>query len=234
MLSRNESSGQTVVVEETLRIGQLAASASVGVETVRFYEREGLLERPYQHLSGYRAYPMDAVTQVQTIKRAQALGFTLAEIRVLLKGTTNGQLSEQATKKLREIDATIAELALVRQELVRLVEHRCDRLLGCSCGQDDCPVDPSAADFTSRPITSLSASALPKRSGVVAGGIAAAACAICCAPLVAGLLAALGLPAFAGGEGAELGLGAAAVAATGAGFVHLRRRRVRQSAIEAR
>lgn len=112
MLSQAQSSAQTIVEKDTLRIGQLAASASVGVETLRFYEREGLLERPYQHLSGYRAYPIAAVGKVQTIKRAQALGFTLAEIRALLKGTGSGLLAEQATKKLREIDATIAELAL--------------------------------------------------------------------------------------------------------------------------
>lgn len=230
---RTESGRQTIV-EDTLRIGQLAASASVGVETLRFYEREGLLERPYQHLSGYRAYPMAAVTRVQTIKRAQALGFTLAEIRELLKGSASEQLPEQATKKLREIDATIAELALVRQVLVRVVEHRCDRLLGCSCGQDDCPVNPSAADFISRHTPAAPTSASSKRGGVLAGGIAATAGAICCAPLVAGLLAALGFPAFAGGEAAELGLGAAAVAATGAGLVHLRRRQVRSRAIEAK
>jgi len=212
----------------------LAASASVGVETLRFYEREGLLERPYQHLSGYRAYPIAAVAKVQTIKRAQALGFSLAEIRELLKGASSVLLAEQAAKKLREIDATIAELALIRQKLVQLIEHRCDRLLGCSCGQPDCPVHQSTPDALSQPITPVPSSAPPKRRSVVAGGIAAAACGICCTPLVAGLLAALGWPAFAAGEGVELGLGAAAVVATGAGLVHLRRRRVRHSVIEAK
>jgi len=234
MLSRAQSSAQAIVEKDTLRIGQLAASASVGVETLRFYEREGLLERPYQHLSGYRAYPIAAVAKVQTIKRAQALGFTLAEIRALLNGTSSVLLGDQAAKKLREIDATIAELALVREKLVRLIEHGCDRLLGCSCGQPDCPVHQSTADPISQSITPVPSSAPPERRSVVAGGIAAAACGICCTPLVAGLLAALGWPAFAAGEGVELGLGAAAVAATGAGLVHLRRRRVRRSAIEAK
>jgi hypothetical protein len=114
-----------------------------------------------------------------------------------------------------------------------LTDHRCDRLLGCSCGQPDCPVHRSTADPISQSMTPVPLSAPPKRRGVVAGGLAAAACGICCTPLVAGLLAALGWPAFAAGEGAELGLGAAAVAATGAGLVHLRRRRVRRKAIEA-
>jgi DNA-binding transcriptional MerR regulator len=124
MLSRAQSSAQTIVKDNSLRIAQIGASASVGVEMLRFYEREGLLERPYRHLSGYRAYPIAAVTKVETIKRAQALGSTLAEIRELLKGTRSGLLAEQAAKKLREIDATIAELALIRQKLVQLIEHR--------------------------------------------------------------------------------------------------------------
>ena len=232
MLSRTESNGQSII-EDRLRIGQLASLASVGVETVRFYEREGLLDRPYQHPSGYRAYPRAAVTQVQTIKRAQSLGFTLAEIRDLLRGRARGQLSRQAANKLREVDATIAELALVREDLARLVEHGCDRLVGCSCEQDDCPVAPSFANFPSRPLASTR-TAPSKRGGVLAGGIAATTCAICCAPLVAGLLAALGFPTLAGGEGGELGLGAAAVAATGAGLAYLRRRRMRSGAIGAK
>src|SRR5207245_11507563 len=102
MLSRAQSNAQSIVEEDTFRIGQLAASASVGVETLRSYEREGLFERPYQHLSGYRSYPIAAVAKVQTIKRAQALGFSLAEIRELLKGANSVLLAEQAAKKLRE------------------------------------------------------------------------------------------------------------------------------------
>ena len=144
-------SGRQTIVENTLRIGQLAAAASVGVETIRFYEREGLLERPHQHLSGYRGLPDGGSDRVQTIKRTQTLGFTLAEIRKLLRGSAKGQLLEQATKKVHEIDATIAELQLVRQELARVVEYRCDRLVGCSCGEDDCPVNPTGAISRPRP-----------------------------------------------------------------------------------
>src|SRR5207245_9065323 len=59
----------------------------------------GLLERPYRHLSGYRAYPIAAVNKVETIKRAEALGSTLAELREMLRGPGSGLLGEQAAKK---------------------------------------------------------------------------------------------------------------------------------------
>jgi MerR family transcriptional regulator, mercuric resistance operon regulatory protein len=130
----------------TLRIGQLAKLASVHVETLRYYEREGLLDKPYQHLSGYRAYPVSAVAHVQSIKRAQALGFTLTEIRRLLKSSRGERVSNEASKKLAEIDATMADLQRARAELLRLVEYGCDRLVGCTCGQADCPTSTGVAE----------------------------------------------------------------------------------------
>ena len=63
-----------------LTIGQVASGAGVGIETIRFYEREGLLEDPPRTASGYRQYPKDAVTRVQLIRRAKELGFSLKEI----------------------------------------------------------------------------------------------------------------------------------------------------------
>ena len=69
---------------KTLTIGRVAEQASVGVETVRFYEREGLLEEPPRRQSGYREYGEDAVTRLRFIRRAKQLGFTLKEIKELL------------------------------------------------------------------------------------------------------------------------------------------------------
>ena len=202
----------------------MAALAEVSVETLRFYEREGLVERPYQHPSGYRAYPAGEVEKVRAIRRAQALGFRLAEIRELLRAARQGQVSEHAARKLGEIDATITQLVLARQELALLVEYRCDRLLGCSCGQSDCPVHPVDEDSTrvdaARPSPPVKGG---RRTGLLAGGAAAAACAVCCAPLIGGLLTALGIPALTVSGGAEVGLAGAAVAATGAGLLKLRR-----------
>ncbi len=67
-----------------LTIGQLAKSAGVGVETVRFYERKGLLAEPNRRPSGYRQYDEEVVNRLRFIKRAKELGFTLAEIKELL------------------------------------------------------------------------------------------------------------------------------------------------------
>lgn len=69
---------------EIFSIGQVARRAGVGVETVCFYEREGLLEEPARRASGYRQYAQDAVTQIRFIKRAQQPGFSLKEIQELL------------------------------------------------------------------------------------------------------------------------------------------------------
>jgi MerR family mercuric resistance operon transcriptional regulator len=98
-----------------LTIGQLARQAGVGVETIRFYEREGLLAEPGRLPSGYRQYPPDAVERVKFIRRAQRLGFTLRESRELLDLRDDpdaGQVDvrERATDKLADIDARIAEL----------------------------------------------------------------------------------------------------------------------------
>ena len=69
---------------ETMTIGKLARSAGVGVETVRFYERKGLLEEPSRGESGYRQYPSGSLTRLRFIRQAKELGFTLPEIHELL------------------------------------------------------------------------------------------------------------------------------------------------------
>src|SRR5256885_12029790 len=83
---------------EILSIGQVARRAGVGVETVRFYEREGLLEEPPRRASGYRQYPEQVVTRIRFIKRAQRLGFSLREIMELLALRVDGQHSSEEVK----------------------------------------------------------------------------------------------------------------------------------------
>ena len=68
-----------------MRIGELAKQAEVNIQTIRFYERRGLLDKPKRLSSGYRHFPPEVVEQVRFIKRSQGLGFTLNEIKVLLK-----------------------------------------------------------------------------------------------------------------------------------------------------
>src|SRR5215472_11981549 len=91
-----------------LKIGQLARRAAVNLQTIRYYEREGLLPEPPRLASGYRMFPEIAVRRVRLIKRAQELGFSLAEIRDLLSlrddaGAGARQMRERAKAKIADI-----------------------------------------------------------------------------------------------------------------------------------
>lgn len=114
----------------TLGIGELAKRANVGVETVRFYERQGLLEEPERKPSGYRRYGEDTVQILRFIRRAKELGFTLKEISALLalrndSSADRGEVRQQAKEKVKEIDARIADLQRMRNALQSLVTQ-CD------------------------------------------------------------------------------------------------------------
>jgi len=109
----------------SLTIGQVARSAGVGVETVRFYEREGLVPEPRRSPSGYRQYPPDTVRRIRFVQAAKELGFTLKEIRELLTlrvtaGKTCADVKERAVAKLAGVDAKLAELHRVRDALAHL------------------------------------------------------------------------------------------------------------------
>ncbi len=106
----------------TLTIGQLAKLGQVNLETIRFYERKGLLPRPPRSQSGYRAFPERSVRHLRFIKRAQQLGFSLAEIRQLLalKAAPDGDCAKvcrQAREKLREFDEKIHQLQAMKRAL---------------------------------------------------------------------------------------------------------------------
>jgi Hg(II)-responsive transcriptional regulator len=110
---------------EIFSIGRLARRAGVGIETVRFYERTGLLEEPVRRASGYRQYSEEAVKQIRFIKRAQQLGFSLKEIAELLTlrvdaETSCEQAKEHASAKLAEVEQKIVELQLMRQALLHV------------------------------------------------------------------------------------------------------------------
>lgn len=110
---------------EIFSIGQVARRAGVGVETVRFYEREGLLKEPARRASGYRQYSEEAVKHIRFIKRAQQLGFSLKEIAELLTLRVDGQTSceqakESAAAKLAEVEQKIIELQRMRLALLQV------------------------------------------------------------------------------------------------------------------
>jgi Hg(II)-responsive transcriptional regulator len=110
---------------EILSIGQVARRAGVGMETVRFYERAGLLEEPPRRASGYRQYPEQAVTRIRFIKRAQQLGFSLKEITELLLLRVDAQTSCEEVKqrteaKIAEVERKLVELQRMRQALLQV------------------------------------------------------------------------------------------------------------------
>lgn len=114
---------------QSLTIGEVAKGADVGVETVRFYEREGLISPPPRRRSGYRQYPPETVRRVRFIRRAKALGFTLKEIAELLAmrvdaNTSCAQVRVLARAKISDIDERLAALQRVRDALERLA-RRC-------------------------------------------------------------------------------------------------------------
>lgn len=110
----------------SLTIGALAERAGVGVETVRFYERRGLVRRPPRPRTGYRVYPEDTVGRIRFIRNAQALGFTLQEITALLglrvtAGTSCAAVRSRAAAKLADVKQRLADLDRIRGALEKLV-----------------------------------------------------------------------------------------------------------------
>lgn len=108
-------------------IGQLAQTAGIGVETIRYYERRGLMPEPPRAASGYRRYPEDAAQRLRFIRRAKRLGFTLDEIIALLRLQAGGERADvkaAAEAKLAEIETRLADLERMRDTL-RDVTYRC-------------------------------------------------------------------------------------------------------------
>ncbi len=109
-----------------MTIGELADKAKVKIETVRYYERRGLLPEPARSSSGYRQYERDAIARIQFIKRAKLLGFTLNEIAELLLLRVDSpanceDFQKKANDKRREIDAKIAALGEIKRSLDQLI-----------------------------------------------------------------------------------------------------------------
>lgn len=111
-----------------IRIGQLAELAEVNLQTIRYYEREKLLPKPSRLPSGYRVYPMESARRIRFIKRAQELGFTLAEIRELLSLRVDAKRDRSdvrviANAKVANIDAKIEALTAIRNSLLTITDH---------------------------------------------------------------------------------------------------------------
>ena len=121
-----------------MRIGELARRAGVNIETLRYYERRGLLPEPGRTPNGHRAYDEETVRFVRAVKEAQNLGFTLAEIaehaRLTRRASAPESLRVRVAEKIDEVDAKLASLHRVRDELARVLGCACDSLDHCTCG----------------------------------------------------------------------------------------------------
>ncbi len=122
-----------------LRSGELAERAGVNLQTLRYYERRGLLAEPRRSPGGHRLYPADALTVLRIIKTAQRLGFTLDEVAELVDLGTHRHgrrpdtsLQRRAAAKLAEIEAKIADLQLIAASLRGALDAGCDDLATCA------------------------------------------------------------------------------------------------------
>jgi DNA-binding transcriptional MerR regulator len=136
-----------------LRSGEVADRAGVNLQTLRYYERRGLLAEPHRSNGGHRLYPPDTVALLQVIKAAQRLGFTLDEVADLLdagrRRHPTADLRGRAISKIAEIDRKIADLTTIRTTLTEVVDARCDSLTNCTC--TDCPIPYLTIGTTDQP-----------------------------------------------------------------------------------
>jgi len=117
------------MVDQTgFTIGDVAEAAAVGVETVRYYERRGLVPQPARAMGGFRRYGGGHVQRIRFIKRAQDLGFTLEEVQSLLKledGADRRAIQRIAGARLAEIRGRLADLKQMERALAHLL-HKCE------------------------------------------------------------------------------------------------------------
>lgn len=160
-------------MSQGLRSGRVAQAAGLNVQTLRYYERRGLLAMPQRSNGGHRLYGEDAVVDLRVIKAAQRLGFTLEQVAGLLEagrhrhGRPVAGLQGPVAAKLTEVEAKIADLATIRAALVSALQAGCDDLTDLA-EEDPARPDPAA---DRRPLL------VPK----ALGGLAAVAWMACCA-----------------------------------------------------
>jgi MerR family transcriptional regulator, copper efflux regulator len=139
---------------DAITIGTLADQGGVNLETIRYYERKGLLQRPPRTAAGYRQFPPNAVNRIRFIKRAQGLGFTLAEVKELLALRVDPEKSchdveARAREKIADIEQRIQNLTAMHRVLGRLVaacadgthSHECPILAALE--RRDAPLPPA-------------------------------------------------------------------------------------------
>ena len=125
----------------TLKIGEVAAQSGVSIDTLRFYEKSGVLDKPQRSLNGYRVYDRNVLERLVFIREARSLGFTLAEIREVLSAARAGKdvcplVRAIIRKKLHEAEEKIEEISSYRDALTRFLAKEKEKKdgVGNICG----------------------------------------------------------------------------------------------------
>ncbi len=133
------------MMTSALRSGELADAAGVNVQTLRYYERRGLLAKPARSPGGHRKYSDEDLTVLRVIKTAQRLGFSLSEVTTLIDlgrhrhSRSEDGLPARAAAKLAEVEAKISDLEVIASTLRTALDAGCDDLARCAT-TDGCPL----------------------------------------------------------------------------------------------
>jgi DNA-binding transcriptional MerR regulator len=138
---QDERSGHDTHERHGLKIGEVSKRSGMGIEALRFYERSGLLERPHRTESGYRVYDEAVLERLAFIKQAQALGFSLDEVKRIMDDARAGrspcdEVREIVRHRLGELDTRMREMRRCRAELAQTLEEwgRVGQAPGHICG----------------------------------------------------------------------------------------------------
>ena len=120
--------GYTGLARSSMKIGEVSQASGIGIETLRFYERSGLLGRPMRSQSGYRLYDEGILERLAFIKKAQTLGFSLEEIKQIIHDAQSGaspcdDVREIVRRRLAELDEKMREMKRYRKELAETLEE---------------------------------------------------------------------------------------------------------------
>jgi DNA-binding transcriptional MerR regulator len=150
------------------QIGRLARAAGVSTDTLRHYERKGVLRKPSRSASGYREYAPDALDRVRLVRRALAVGFTLDELSQVLQVRDRGgapcrRVRELATEKLSSVEAQLAEMSVLRDELRSTLKDWDARLARSTPGAPAGLLEALASSEPNKPLRSANAKRTLKR-----------------------------------------------------------------------
>ena len=130
-----------ITPRSSLKIGEVSQASGIGIEALRFYERSGLLGKPARTASGYRVYDQSVIDRLAFIKKAQTLGFSLEEIKKIIRDAQSGaspcdEVREIVRRRLSELDERMREMRGYRKELARTLEEwdKVGRAPGRICG----------------------------------------------------------------------------------------------------